>query len=89
MYTSFFNLSLIHLAKRLNETKIENNPEPKISNSDMVFAYIELLCQGKNDFDHIREMHIDPDFYCKTLDTETYPPVRLYRKLFIKDSGNI
>lgn len=48
-------LKRTQLAKHLNESKLESNPAPKIPNSDVVLAYIGLLCQGKNDFDHIRE----------------------------------
>jgi hypothetical protein len=73
-------LNRTQLAKRLNESKLEDNPEPKISNSDVVLAYIGLLCQGKNDFDHIREMNADPGFYCKALNIRNIPSSETLRQ---------
>lgn len=35
------------LAKRLNETKLKDNAEPHIKNSEIALTYIGLLCQGK------------------------------------------
>jgi hypothetical protein len=73
-------LKRTQLAKRLNESKLEDNPDPKISNSDVVLAYIGLLCQGKKDFDHIREMDVDPDFYCKALNVRNIPSSETLRQ---------
>ena len=73
-------LNRTRLAKRLNESKLEDNQDPKISNSDVVLAYIGLLCQGKNDFDHIREMNADPDFYCKALSIQNIPSSETLRQ---------
>jgi hypothetical protein len=73
-------LKRTQLAKRLNESKLEDNPDPKILNSDVVLAYIGLLCQGKNDFDHIREMDADPDFYCKALNIRNIPSSETLRQ---------
>jgi hypothetical protein len=68
------------LARRLNESKLKDNAEPQIANSDVVFAYIGLLCQGKNDFDAIREMNSDPDFYCKALGIKDIPSSETLRQ---------
>jgi hypothetical protein len=40
-------LKRTNLAKRLNESKLRDNAAPHIKNSDIVFAYLGLLCQGK------------------------------------------
>jgi hypothetical protein len=73
-------LKRTQLAKHLNESKLESNPAPKIPNSDVVLAYIGLLCQGKNDFDHIREMDADPDFYCQALGIRNIPSSETLRQ---------
>lgn len=39
------------LAKRLNQRRLKENAAPHIRNSDVAFAYIGLLCQGKSGFD--------------------------------------
>ena len=51
------------LKKQLNYCKLEDNPNPEISNADVAFSYIGLLCQGKTQFDAVREMTFDPEFY--------------------------
>lgn len=68
------------LAKRLNAIKLKDNAAPVISNSDIAFAYIGLLCQGKNDFEAIREMASDPDFYCKALALHKLPSSETLRQ---------
>lgn len=47
------------LKKRMNISRIPGVPNPAISHSDVVFSYIGLLCQGKNDFDHIENERDD------------------------------
>lgn len=73
-------LNRTKLAKRLNESKLEDNPNPKISNSDVVLAYLGLLCQGKSDFDHIREMDADPEFFCEALGIKNIPSSETLRQ---------
>lgn len=73
-------LKRTQLAKRLNEIKLKDNAAPIISNSDIAFAYIGLLCQGKNDFEAIREMAPDPDFYCKALALHDIPSCETLRQ---------
>jgi len=52
-------LGKTQLAKRLNGIYLKDNAAPHIKNSDVAFAYIGMLCQGKNDFDYICEMNSD------------------------------
>ena len=73
-------LSRTQLAKRLNEYRLKDNATPYIKNSDVAFAYIGLLCQGKSDFDYIREMDSDPDFYCKALGIHEIPSSETLRQ---------
>ena len=68
------------LAKRLNETKLKDNAEPHIKNSEIALAYIGLLCQGKSDYDFIREMDRDQDFYCTALDIKHIPSSETLRQ---------
>jgi len=73
-------LGRTRLAKHLNESKLKENAAPHIKNSDVAFAYIGLLCQGKNDFDAIREMEPDPNFYCKALGIDDIPSSETLRQ---------
>jgi hypothetical protein len=73
-------LSRTQLAKRLNETQLKDNAAPHIKNSDVAFSYIGMLCQGKSDFDYIREMDSDPDFYCKALGVRDIPSSETLRQ---------
>jgi hypothetical protein len=75
-------LKRTNLAKRLNESKLRDNAAPHIKNSDIVFAYLGLLCQGKSDFDAIREMDSDQDFYCKALGIKDIPSSETLRQRF-------
>jgi hypothetical protein len=50
------------LKKRIDLSKVPGNPNPSISHSDVVYSYIGLLCQGKNDFDHIENERDDVIF---------------------------
>ena len=67
-------------ARRLNETKLKENAEPEIANSDVIFAYLGLLCQGKSDFDAIREMFSDEEFYCRALGIKDIPSSETLRQ---------
>ena len=73
-------LNRTQLAKRLNKSKLADNPHPKITNSDVVLAYLGLLCQGKSDFDHIREMDADPEFFCEALNIKNIPSSETLRQ---------
>jgi hypothetical protein len=58
------------LKKQLNYCKLKDNFNPSISNADVAFSYIGLLCQGKTQFDAVREMSFDPEFYKLALGLE-------------------
>ena len=47
------------LKKRMNVSRVPGVPNPAISHSDVVCSYMGLLCQGKNDFDHIENERDD------------------------------
>lgn len=61
------------LKRRLNEVKFKDNANPQIKNGDVAISYIGLLCQGKSDFDDVREMLEDKEFYTYALDTRNIP----------------
>lgn len=73
-------LKRTQLAKRLNESRLKENAEPHIKNSDVAFTYLGILCQGKNDFDAVREMDFDPDFYCTALGIQDIPSSETLRQ---------
>jgi hypothetical protein len=68
------------LKKRLNASKLKDNAMPQIKNGDVANAYIGLLCQGKNDFEAIREMDADPEFYKLALDLDAIPSSETLRQ---------
>ncbi|TCL53458.1 DDE family transposase [Hydrogenispora ethanolica] len=68
------------LQERLNLHRLKDNAAPHIKNHEIVFAYIGLLCQGKSDFDHIREMNSDPDFYRIALGIDHIPSSETLRQ---------
>jgi hypothetical protein len=68
------------LQERLNLHRLKDNAAPHIKNYEIVFAYIGLLCQGKSDFDHIREMNSDPDFYRIALGIDHIPSSETLRQ---------
>ncbi|MHB8348687.1 MAG: IS1380 family transposase [Acidiferrobacterales bacterium] len=50
------------LGERLNASTVPGAQNPDISHRDVVAAYVGLLAQGKNDFDHIEAFREDPFF---------------------------
>jgi len=60
------------LNQRLNQVLFVNNPTPLITNGDVAKSYIGLLCQGKNDFDHIEPFRKDR-FFSQSLGIKTVP----------------
>ena len=50
------------LKKRINLSRVPGNPNPAITHGDVVYSYIGLVCQGKNDFDHIESERDDVVF---------------------------
>lgn len=60
------------LNQRLNQVLFPDNPAPLITNGDIAKAYIGLLCQGKNDFDHIEPFREDR-FFSQSLRIKSVP----------------
>lgn len=66
--------------KRVDEIKFKDNANPQVKNSDVMNAYIGLLCQGKSDFESIKEMHEDPDFFIDALGIKRVPSAETLRQ---------
>ncbi|CVK21193.1 IS1380 family transposase [Sporomusa sphaeroides] len=60
------------LNARLNAQVLSGRPKPQIPNGDVVSSYVGLLCQGKNDFDHI-EAFRDDEFFQLSLGLTAIP----------------
>ncbi len=53
-----------NFVKRCNRIPVDKKrSEPQIKDGDILLTYIGLLCQGKTQYDDVREMQDDPDFY--------------------------
>lgn len=74
-------IGLTSLNSRLNNVVNPLCPEPKILNSDVVFSYLGLLCQGKIHFDNIEEFR-NSDFYKLALNISTVPSSPTLRQRF-------
>lgn len=68
------------IKKRVDKEKLRNNAMPQIKNSDVLVSYIGLLCQAKSDFEAIREMEEDRDFYKNALDIKRIPSCETLRQ---------
>ena len=53
------------LVKRLNRIPVDEQKrsQPQIKNGDIALTYIGLLVQGKTQFDAVKEMTDDPEFF--------------------------
>lgn len=52
------------LVKRCNRMSVSNKrSQPQIKNGDILLTYIGLLCQGKPQFEAVRELQEDPEYY--------------------------
>lgn len=52
------------MVKQCNEVSITNKrSQPHIKNGDILLTYIGLLCQSKTEYEDVREMAEDPDYY--------------------------
>lgn len=50
--------------KKINRAPISNEyPQKQIKNGDILLTYIGMLCQGKPQYEAVREMMDDPDYY--------------------------
>ena len=52
----------------------------KHQNSSCVLGYVGLLCQGKTDFEDMREMQEDPSFFSQALQVNTIPSAETVRQ---------
>lgn len=68
------------LKSRVDKTKLRDRQAPQIKNSDVLFSYIGLLCQGKSDFDAIREMQEDPTAFEYALGIKNIPSSETLRQ---------
>ena len=71
-----------NFVKRCNRIPVDKKrSEHQIKDGDVLLSYIGLLCQGKVDFEAIREMHDDPDFYESALGiTRSLPSAETLRQ---------
>jgi hypothetical protein len=71
---SLIGLLLSHtkLAKRVKQSRLPGVQHPEISNADVLFSYLGLLCQGKSAFDHIEPFRQDR-FFAKSLGVNLVP----------------
>ena len=52
------------LVKECNRLTVSaRRSQPQIKSGDILLSYIGLLCQGKTEFEAIKEMNADPDFF--------------------------
>lgn len=65
-------LDKTRIGERLNQTRLPGMGKPDISNRDVAYSYIGLLCQGKTDFDHI-EAFRDDEFFTIALQVDNVP----------------
>jgi len=50
--------------KRCNRATVsQKRSQPQIKNGDILLTYIGLLCQGKTDYEAVKEMAEDPEYY--------------------------
>ena len=66
------------LGRLLN--RIGKPKEYKHQNSNCVFGYTGLLCQGKTAYEDMREMQEDPSFYSQALRINTIPSAEITRQ---------
>lgn len=59
-------LGITKLGSRINEMTVRGVKLPKISNKDVLFAYIGILCRGNSDFCRISEFAGD-EMFCDAL----------------------
>jgi hypothetical protein len=72
------------LLKKTNLGKLSNYlgkpKDVKHQNSTCIYSYIGLLCQGKSDYEDIREMQEDPGFFCQALHINSIPSAETLRQ---------
>jgi len=71
-------LKKTQFAKRLN--RLGKPKELKHQNGNCVIGYLGLLCQGKTDYEDMREMLEDPGYYSTALKINTIPSAETVRQ---------
>lgn len=71
-----------NFVKRCNRIPVDKKrSEAQIKDGDILLTYIGLLCQGKTQYDDVREMQDDPDFYESALGiTRSIPSAETLRQ---------
>lgn len=80
-------LEKTHLSNRLNAISVPGRTYTEISNRDVAYSYVGLLCQGKSDFDHIEPFRSD-EFFPEALrltDVPSSPTLRQRLDLVASD----
>jgi hypothetical protein len=67
--------SLVRLLNKLGKPK-----DVKHQNSNCVISYMANLCQGKIDYEDIRELQEDSEFYCEALYINSIPSAETLRQ---------
>lgn len=65
-------LSKTRLSENISNSEVKGISNPDISHGDIALSYLGLLCQGKNDFDHI-EAYRDDQFFRLSMQVENVP----------------
>ncbi|MCL6444974.1 MAG: IS1380 family transposase [Alicyclobacillus sp.] len=79
-------LDKTRIGKRLNQTRLPGMGKPYISNRDVAYSYIGLLCQGKTDFDHIEAFRED-EFFTLALQVDDVPSSPTLRQRLDRAAG--
>jgi len=82
-------LEKTRLSNRLNTISVPGRTYTEISNRDVAYAYLGLLCQGKSDFDHIEPFRND-EFFPEALrvtDVPSSPTLRQRLDLVASDEN--
>jgi len=62
----------IDFVRKVNQVNLKHALTPDIRHSDVIVSYLGILCQGKNDFDHI-EAYREDEFYRQALGIRKVP----------------
>lgn len=76
------------LKGRLNQIKLKEDEQPRVKSGDIAVSYLGALCQGANDFEYIRLMQGDPEFYQTVLDIRDIPSPEIARQRMDSAEGH-
>ncbi|WP_067625989.1 IS1380 family transposase, partial [Alicyclobacillus acidiphilus] len=74
-------LEKTNISTRLNAIAVPERKYTEVSNRDVAYAYLGLLCHGKSDFDHIEPFRKD-EFFSLALDLHRVPSSPTLRQRF-------